>query len=219
MFHVKHDLKHDLAFEASDAFEYAPADAHDIRRARPEEQSEPGVDLATGRPVLATAGGRRVRGAARAARHFATGQTMPEAVRLYPTAWVPIARRSHDGGSQQPVPTSGAWSRLAMGGVGRGHGRPRGRRVVGSVESEIKSQKLPDEESADASGQSVSCPVSRETAEGDVRQHGDGHQRTTRLDELVAQNLGGDGGCLSLNAVPHAVLGVASLDRRILWDP
>lgn len=41
MFHVKHDLKHDPAFEASDAFEYAPADAHDIRRARPEEQSEP----------------------------------------------------------------------------------------------------------------------------------------------------------------------------------
>lgn len=144
---------------------------------------------------------------------------MPEAVRLYPTAWVPIARRSHDGGSQQPVPTSGAWSRLAMGGVGRRHGQPRGRRVVGSVESEIKSQKLPDEESADASGQSVSCPVSRETAEGDVRQHGDGHQRTTRLDELVAQNLGGDGGCLSLNAVPHAVLGVALSDRRILWDP
>lgn len=106
-----------------------------------------------------------------------------------------------------------------MGGVGRRHGQPRGRRVVGSVESEIKSQKLPDEESADASGQSVSCPVSRETAEGDVRQHGDGHQRTTRLDELVAQNLGGDGGCLSLNAVPHAVLGVALSDRRILWDP
>ena len=42
---------------------------------------------------------------------------------------------------------------------------------------------------------------------------------TTRLDEVVAQTLGGMDGCTSVNAVLNAVLGVASSDRRILLDP
>ena len=219
MFHVKHDLKHDPAFEASDAFEYAPADAHDIRRARPEEQSEPGVDLATGRPVLATAGGRRVRGAVRAARHFATGQTMPEAVRLYPTAWVPIARRSHDGGSQQPVPTSGAWSRLAMGGVGR---RTVDHEVdvwwaQSSPRSSLRSCRTKNPPTRPARVLAVRFHVKQRRATSDSTE-------TAIRERLVStkwllKTWAGDGGCLSLNAVPHAVLGVALSDRRILWDP
>jgi hypothetical protein len=64
VFHVKHELGHDLAVEASDGFENALADAHDSRRAWPEEQSEPGVDLATGRPAPATLDETRARGAA-----------------------------------------------------------------------------------------------------------------------------------------------------------
>ena len=119
MLHVKHDLGHDPALEASDGFEYAPADAHDIRRARPEEQSEPGVDPTPGRLVLATAGGRRARGAVRAARHFPTGQTMPEAVRLYPKAWVPIANDPTAGGRKSRSQRGGCGVGFELGAVGR----------------------------------------------------------------------------------------------------
>ena len=119
MFHVKHDLGHNAAVEASEGFEYTPADAHDIRQARPEEQSEPGVDLAPGRLVLATAGGRRARGAVRAARHCPTGQTMPEAVRLYPKAWVPIANDPTAGGRKSRSQRGGCGVGFELGAVGR----------------------------------------------------------------------------------------------------
>lgn len=217
MFHVKHVRGHALAIEASDGFEYAPADAHDIRRARLEEQSEPGVDLAPGRLVLATAGGRRARGAVRAARHLPTGQTMPEAVRLYPKAWVPIANdptaggcesRSNEGAAESAsslVLWGGRRSRARA--TRRGHGR-------GMIDcGVIRATNLPT-----LFDQSV-CPVSRETAENDARQHGDGCQSFDSSRRIGCSKPGQGWRMPFSERGPQRRPRVCSSHRRIVWDP
>lgn len=218
MFHVKHDLGHDPAVAASNGLEYAPAGAHDIRWARPEEHSEPGVDLATGRPVLATAGARRARGAVRAARHLATVQTMPAAVQLYPKAW---ARRSPTTPRRVLAtsgPNEGVWGRFRAGCCGARR-RP-GMNVTpsglgrGNIDCGVSRGRI-----CRRCPTRASCPVSRKRRGGAPDSTDTAIRVTTRLDEVVAQTLGGMDGCTSVNAVLNAVLGVASSDRRILLDP
>lgn len=97
MFHVKHDLGHDPALEASDGFEYAPADAHNIGGPGPRSSPNRASIL---RPVAwcsrqPAVGGREEQSEP---RDIPTGQTMPEAVRLHPKAWVPNANDPTLGG-------------------------------------------------------------------------------------------------------------------------
>lgn len=192
MFQVKHDLGHDPAVAASNGLEYAPAGAHDIRWARPEEHSEPGVDLATGRPVLATAGARRARGAVRAARHLATVQTMPAAVQLYPKAW---ARRSPTTPRRVLAtsgPNEGVWGRFRAGCCGARR-RP-GMNVTpsglgrGNIDCGVSRGRI-----CRRCPTRASCPVSRKTAGGRARQHGHGYQSYDSSRRSGCSNPGWDG--------------------------
>ena len=217
MFHVKHDLKHDPAFEASDAFEYAPADALNIGGPGPrsspnrasilhpvawcsrqpavggrEEQSEPRDIFRQVKRCPKLCGCIRKRGC--------QSRTTPRRV---------VARAGPNEGAVESASSSVLWggrrsrARATRRGLGRGM-------IDCGV---IRATTLPT-----LFDQSV-CPVSRETAEGDARQHGDGCQSYDSSRRSGSSDPGRDGGCTSVNAVPNAVLGVASLDRRILWDP
>jgi hypothetical protein len=146
----------------------------------------------------------------------ATGRRVPPAIQVYPKARGPIT----------DDPTAGARNnraQLVAHGVGTrwvlwGEATVDHEVVVwwaqSSPRSNLSSYRTNNPPTL---SDRRSCPVSREAVKG-ARQHGDGHQSYDSSRRSGCSNPARDAGCTSLNAVPHAVLGVASLDRRILLD-
>lgn len=114
---------------------------------------------------------------------------MPEAVRLYPKAWVPIANDPTAGGRKSRSERGGAesawslvlWARLWS--SVRATCSGLGRRLIDC--GVLRATTLPTlfDQSA--------CPVSRETAEGAPGSTETAIRVMTCLDDVVAQSLGG----------------------------
>lgn len=217
MFHVKHDLKLDPAFEASDGFEYAPADAHNIGGPGPrsspnrasilhpvawcsrqlavgarEEQSEPRDIFRQVKRCPKLSGCIRKRGC--------QSQTTPRRV---------VARAGPNEGAAESASSLVLWGgrRSRARATRRGHGR-------GMIDcGVIRATNLPT-----LFDQSV-CPVSRETAEGDARQHGDGCQSYDSSRRTGCSNPGRGWQMHFTERGPQRRPRVGSLHRRIVWDP
>ena len=219
MFHVKHDLGHDPAVEASDGFEYAPADAHNIGGPGPRSSPNRASIL---RPVD------------RCSRQPAVGgceeQSEPRDISRQDNRCPKLFGCIRQRGCQSPDdPTTGARNSRSQR-VAHGVGS---RWVVwgeatvdhevdvwwaqSSPRSSLRSCRTKNPPTRPARVLAVRFHVKQRRATSDSTE-------TAIRERLVSTNWllktwAGDGGCLSLNAVPHAVLGVALSDRRILWDP
>ena len=113
MFHVKHDLGHDPALEASDGFEYAPADAHNIGGPGPRSSPNRASIL---RPVAWCSRQPAVGGREEQSEPRDISDRSNDA-RSCPVASESVGakrKRPHAGWSQEPVERGGAESASSL---------------------------------------------------------------------------------------------------------